>query len=309
MRATVIVNPITGRGQGRQMLPTIEAQLRAQGIDYALTVTQRPGHARELAQAAVAEGVDVVVAAGGDGTVNEVVNGLIAAAQATGEWQAGKPAGTLGVFPIGSGNDFAFALGLRSHDIPGAVARIAAGQEHVVDLAHVADDRGVELFFCNNLGSGFDAAVNIEARKIKRLRGFFIYFVALLRTVALYYRTPLAHIQAGLSHLTQPVIMASIANGPRTGGGVLMAPRASITDGLLDLCVAGQVSRLGILGLVPHFIRGTHEDKPQVQMLRADHIVIEVTNGLPVHVDGEVFHTAAHRLDVCLWPCRLRVFA
>ncbi len=309
MKAKVILNPITGQGQGLQALPRVQAELRRHGITFDLSLTQGPGHAIQLAQEAALAGYDCVVAVGGDGTVNEVTNGLVAAAQARGIWEHGDPAGTLAVIPIGSGNDFAFALGLRSHDIPGACDRIAAGRQRIVDIAHVVDDRPIELYFCNNLGSGFDAAVNIEARKLKRVRGFLLYFVALIRTVFLYYRVPLTRITCGEERLSLPILMASIANGPRTGGGFLMAPKARVDDGLLDLCVARQVSRLGILRLIPHFIRGTHEGEPPIQMLRADHILIETEEGLPVHVDGEVFRTAAYRLDVHMWPQRLRVIS
>jgi YegS/Rv2252/BmrU family lipid kinase len=310
MKARVILNPVTGRGQGGQALPRVQSELKQHGIDFDLVTTQAEGHARELAKhAALDSSFDCVIAAGGDGTVNEVINGLIEAAQARGSWGRGEPAGPLGVIPIGSGNDFAFGLGLKGHNIAAACARIAAGRPRTIDIAHVSDDRGVELFFCNNLGTGFDAAANIEARKIKNLRGFPLYFAALIRTLSSYYHTPLANLQYGKEIMHLPVLMASVANGPRTAGGFLMAPNASLNDGLLDFCVVGEQSRLGIIGLIPHFLRGTHEGKTRVYMLRADHIVIEAADGLPVHVDGEVFHTAARRLDITLWPQRLQVLA
>ncbi len=309
MKAKVILNPTTGRGQGIRARARIEEELRRHRIAFDLTLTEGPGHATRLAQEAALSGVECVIAAGGDGTVNEVVNGLIAAARERNVWAHGEPAGTLGVIPIGSGNDFAFALGLRAYDIAGACARLAAGRSRLVDIACVEDDRPYTLYFCNNLGAGLDAAVNIESRKIKRLRGFPLYFVALLRTVLLYYRAPRTRVAYDRERLHMPVMMTSISNGPRTGGGFLIAPKARIDDGLLDLCVASQVSRLQILWLIPHFIRGTHEGKPPIRMLRADHIVIESEEGLPVHVDGEVFRTAAYRLDIRMWPRRLRVLA
>ncbi len=309
MKAKVILNPVTGRGQGARALPRVEAELRRQRIEFDLSLTDGPKHAVELAREAALAGYDCVIAAGGDGTVNEVANGLIAAAQARGVWEHGDPAGTLGVIPIGSGNDFAFALGLPAHGIAEACERIAAGHLRTVDIAHVVDDRPYELYFCNNLGAGLDAAVNIESRKIKRLRGFFLYFVALLRTVFLYYRAPLTRVTYDQNLIHMPIMMTSVSNGPRTGGGFLIAPKAQIEDGLLDLCVAKRVNRLQILQLIPHFIRGTHEDKPPIQMLRAGHILIETEEGVPVHVDGEVFRTSAYRLDVHIWPRRLQVLA
>ncbi|MCD6289899.1 MAG: diacylglycerol kinase family lipid kinase [Anaerolineae bacterium] len=307
MRAKVVLNPITGRGTGARAAPIVQSELRRRGIDFDLVVTKRPGHAIQLAREAALSGYDSVIAVGGDGTVNEVVNGLIAAAQSQGRWDRGEPAGTLGVIPVGSGNDFAYALGLHARDIPGACDRIAAGQERVVDIAHVTDERATELYFCNNVGIGFDAAVNIEARKIKRLRGFLLYFVALLRTVLLYHHAPVTRVVYSSGHMQRPLMLISVANGPRTGGGFMIAPRAQVNDGLLDLCIVDRVSRLGILQLIPHFIRGTHEDKPAIHMERSVHVLIEIEDGLPVHVDGEVFHTAARRLEIHIWQRRLRV--
>ncbi len=309
MKANVILNPTTGRGNGRRALPRVQTELQRQGIDFDLSITQGPGHATRLAQEAAAAGYDCVVAVGGDGTINEVTNGLVAAAQGNGGWENGEAAGVLGVIPIGSGNDFAFALGLRANDIARACERIAAGNSRLVDLVHVVDERSHGLFFCNNLGAGFDAAVNIEARKLKRVRGFLLYLVAVFRTLALDYRMPLARILGEGVDFHMPITLASAANGPRTGGGFLMAPDARVDDGVLDLCVACQMSRFEILRIIPHLIRGTHVDKPPVRMARTPHVLIEAEEGLPVHVDGEVYHTAARRLEVRIWPRRLRVLS
>lgn len=308
MKVKVILNPETGRGRGRKTLPRVREELRRRQVAFDLSITQGPGHAIQLArEAALAGGYDCVVAVGGDGTVNEVVNGLIAAAQDRGDWEHGEPAGVLGVIPIGSGNDFAFALGIRANDIPRACDRIVAGEKRLIDLLHVMDERPHGLFYCNNLGAGFDAAVNIEARKLKRLRGFLLYFIAVFRTLALEYHMPLTRITYEETELHLPITLASAANGPRTGGGFLMAPDAQIDDGLFDLCVAKKMSRLEILRILPSLMRGTHVDKPPVQMIRTAHVLIEAPDGLPVHVDGEVFHTGARRLEIRVWPRRLWV--
>lgn len=308
MKPLVVLNPVTGRGEGAKARPRIEEALRRHGLEYDLILTQGPGHATALARETALSDSRLIIAAGGDGTVNEVINGLIQAAQACGDWERGQPVGPLGIIPVGSGNDFAYALGLRHRDVDEACRRIVNGNVHTIDLGHIASDGAPSIFFCNNVGIGLDAQVNIESRKIKRLRGFFIYFVALLRTVFLYYRAPHIQLQCDDLHLETPIMLTSVANGPRTGGGFLIAPRAQVDDGVFDLCVALKVGRLKILQLIPYFIRGTHENQRPVRMLRGRAVRIELSEPTPIHVDGEIYHRAARRVEIQIHPGRLNVF-
>jgi len=141
------------------------------------------------------------------------------------------------------------------------------------------------------------------------VRGFLLYFLAIFRTLAMEYHTPLTRITCEEAELHMPIILASAGNGPRTGGGFFMTPNAQIDDGLLDLCVGRAMNRLEILCILPSLMRGTHVNKPSVRMIRTTHVLIEAPEGLPVHVDGEVFHTRARRLEIRVWPQRLWVLA
>jgi diacylglycerol kinase family enzyme len=183
-RHKIIVNPVSGRGAGERSIPLIEQSLREHGLDFDLVRTERPWHAAELAQQACVEGYDVVVAAGGDGTSNEVLNGLMGA----------RPSGqvaAMGVLCVGRGNDFAFAVG-----VPGGIAdgcrALAQGHRRTIDVGRVTGGwypRG--RYFGNGVGIGFDAVVGFVAARMKRLTGFASYVVAALETIFLYYRAPL----------------------------------------------------------------------------------------------------------------------
>jgi len=295
----IILNPIAGRGYGARAEPELRRQLRGQGVEFDLVRTRRPSHAPQLAEQAVRDGFRVVVAAGGDGTTHEVVNGLMAAAD-------GGLAGTLGIIPLGSGSDFANTVGLPP-DLPGACQRLAAGDTCVVDVGRVSLPGQVPRYFDNTVNVGFGGIVTIESRKIKRLRGLALYLPVVLKTVFLLHQTPRVVIHYDDQELALPALMISVCNGPREGGGFYVAPQARPDDGLFDLCIAGEVSRLGMLGLIPHFLKGTHVGRAPITMARARRVTISSSDDLIAHVDGEVLCTDAHRIEFELLPRRLRV--
>jgi YegS/Rv2252/BmrU family lipid kinase len=308
----VILNPTSGRGAGRSAADAIHGALTEAGATFDLAETTGQLSAVDQAAQAVREGWDVVAAAGGDGLANEVLNGIIQASVDTPAWEAGEPAGTLGLIPIGTGNDFAWSMGVPIRDVDAACCVLAAGKTRVVDIGRAEDELGNARYFCNNFGAGFDAATTVESYKVQRLRGSMVFLVAVLRTVFLYYKAPLVRVryegQDGEELAMElPLLMVSVANGRRTGGMFMIAPQAVQDDGLLDLSLARQVSRLGIFRLIPYFIRGTHHTQPTVTVDRTAHIVIASEQDLPVHVDGEIIRTDAHRLEVSALPHRLRV--
>jgi len=312
-RIKVILNPACGRGAGREAGEIIARALTDVGATFEIVETTAQLSGVAQAAQAVREGWDVVAAVGGDGVTNEVANGIIEASLGTPAWEAGGPAaGTLGQIPIGTGNDFAWSMGLPIGDVAAACHVLAAGNTRVVDVGRVSDELGNVRYFCNNFGAGFDAATTIESYKLTRLRGSMVFLVAVLRTAFLYYTAPLVSVtyegQDGAEHdLELPLLMVSVANGRRTGGMFLIAPQAVQDDGLLDLSLARQVSRLGIFRLVPHFVRGTHASQPAVTVDQTAHIVVTSEQDLPVHVDGEIIRTDAHRLEVSALHRRLRV--
>ena len=304
----VILNPASGRGVGRQTAEVVRHTLTEAQATFEIVETTEPLSAVAQAAQAVREGWDIIAAVGGDGSANEVLNGIIEASLGTPAWEAGEPAAsTLGLVPIGTGNDFAWCMGAPIGDVAAACRVLAAGKTRVVDVGRVEDELGNVRYFCNNFGAGFDAATTVESYKLRYLRGPLVFLVAVLKTIFLYYKAPLVTVRYGEQQMELPLLMVSVANGRRTGGMFLIAPQAVQDDGLLDVTLARQVSRLGIFRLIPYFIRGTHATQPTVTVDRTAHIVVASEQGLPVHVDGEIMRTDAHRLEVSALPRRLRV--
>jgi diacylglycerol kinase (ATP) len=311
-RIKVLLNPTAGRGAGREAGEVIDRTLTDAGATFEIEETTGRLSAVDQAAQAVREGWDVVAAVGGDGVTNEVANGIIEANLGTPAWEAGEAVGTLGQIPIGTGNDFAWSMGQPINDVTAACRVLAAGGSRLVDIGRVEDELGNVRYFCNNFGAGFDAATTIESYKLTRLRGSMVFLVAVVRTALIYYTAPLVRVsyegQDGAKHdLELPLLMVSVANGQRTGGMFMIAPQAVQDDGLLDLSLARQVSRLGIFRLVPYFVRGTHGTQRTVTVDRTGHIVVASAQDLPVHVDGEIIRTDAHRLEVSALHRRLRV--
>ncbi len=300
----IIVNPTSGRGTGARMIPAIEQQLTQQGLKYVLQCTERPGHAIELAHAAVSQGYAYVVAAGGDGTINEVVNGLILA-QTQGVGRA-----AMGVLSVGRGNDFGYSLHLP-HEMAAAVAVLAARHTRPIDVGRLTGGRYPQgRCFCNGVGIGFDAVVGFESLKLAPLSGFASYLVAALKTLLLYFSAPRLQIELDDETITQPSLMVSIMNGVRMGGGFYMAPQSLPDDGLFDLCIAGNTSRLEILKLMLRFMKGTQAGHPQIQFKRSRRVVVTALNGaLPTHADGETMATDALRLELELLPGAIDLLA
>ncbi len=296
-RATVILNPIAGRGAGGRLSSQITESLSGYGLDFELAVTTAPGHATTLARDAAARGDEAVIAVGGDGTANEVLNGLMQADV--------DPNGTaFGVVPIGTGNDFAFGAGV-SLDLQEACQVVARGKGRLLDVGLFHADNEEPRFFGNGIGIGFDAIANIESRKIKRLRGTLLYLVAVIRTLAFYYQAPQATIRVDGRELVQPSLLVSVMNGQRVGGGFYITPGSRMDDGWFDLCVARKVSRPKMVAFVPRFMRGTHVTDPDITMSQGRQVTIVSESPWAAHVDGEIYGVGACRFAVRLLPQRI----
>jgi diacylglycerol kinase (ATP) len=302
-RHRVIVNPVSGRGAGERAAPLVEQMLRGYGLDFDMVHTERPWHAAELARQACADGYDVVVAVGGDGTANEVLNGLMSARQDSPENKA-----ALGMLSVGRGNDFAFGVGAPA-DLAAGCQALAQGGRRTIDVGRVVGGLYPQgRYFGNGVGIGFDAMVGFEALKMKRLTGFASYIVAALKTIFLYYRAPLVRIEYDGQTLTQPSLLVSVMNGRRMGGGFMMGPQALPDDGLFDLCIARQVSRARIFTLIPRFMNGTQASQPSIRTGRARRVVVTAIEGsLPAHTDGETLCTEGHELALELLPRQIDV--
>ncbi|MBT7072643.1 MAG: diacylglycerol kinase family lipid kinase, partial [Anaerolineae bacterium] len=184
MKYLVIANPTSRRGKSAEQIPVIEEKLREYALDFDLVRTQKAGHAIQLASQAATDGYDVVIAAGGDGTINEVVNGLMLARKT----EQHQPA--LGIISIGTGNDLIVGLE-QEQGVDPACKLIVENNRRKIDVGHlVADEVPEGRFFANGVGIGFDAAGGVLAEKITWPRGFLAYLIAALQNIFLYYTAP-----------------------------------------------------------------------------------------------------------------------
>jgi len=298
----IILNPTAGNGNGLKSLPQIEQLFRQQPDSFDLVRTAHPGHAIELTRRAVKDGYGVIVAAGGDGTTNEVLNGLM---QCKLEGTATPP---MGVLCVGRGNDFAGSLGL-SEDLHGGFQALLAGNRRVVDVGRVVGGLVPQgRYFCNCVGVGFDAITTIEVHKLPRWGGYAAFMVGVLKTVFLYNKAPMARIEFGGTVITQRSLLISIMNGRRLGGGFIMAPDSVPDDGFFDLCIAEQMSSLDVIKMIPHFTRGDQATQSKIKTGRAAKISIVAQDGpLPAQTDGEIISVEGTRLEVEVVPRQLEI--
>jgi diacylglycerol kinase (ATP) len=234
----------------------------------------------------------VVVACGGDGTVHEVANGLM---------RAGAKA-TLGVIPVGSGDDFAKMLG-------NPLEKLLEGKTKPVDIGRITADGGMR-YFANGMDIGFGAHGARNVASVPRfLTGFGAYLGALVLTLVRYPRLEVRmQIDSG-PFFDASTVMAAAMNGSTFGGSFRVCPEARIDDGWLDLLIVDALGRLEILGLVPKIMRGAHCGDSRLKLLKIKKMRIETETPLLVEADGEIVFAAARRVEVELLPGALRVLA
>jgi YegS/Rv2252/BmrU family lipid kinase len=282
----LVFNPMADRGRTGQKASDLRALIeRHGGADW--QATEYPAHASEVAASAGQHGYHTVAALGGDGTVHEVVNGLMRCPPES------RP--RLGIVPLGSGNDFAQGVGVELHPEK-AVECVFTGQPRTVDVALIRDATGRSEYWDNTCGIGFDAAVNIRSRKIKRLQGFLMYLAATLQGIAFNFEAPHLKVQYDGGALDQPIMMLTLGNGRQQGGGFIITPEAKLDDGLLDFIYIHQISQLRMLQLLPMVMKGTHLKEPDVSSARSARLVVDSDRALPIHIDGELF--APYEADV-----------
>lgn len=293
-RRCAIFNPASGRGRAKRRLERLR---RALPSDVELWPTRHPGHARALAGEAVAQGFATVIAAGGDGTVHEVADGLLA---------AGADDVTLIVAPIGSANDYAWSLRQEF----GAAAALDEPAPRV-DVGRVRDALGRESYFVCNLGVGFNGTVTLASREIRRLRGLPLYALAALRALRRLGPRPVWQVRFDdLPAVEQPTLMLSVLLGRREGN-FQMAPDARLSDGLFHYVQAGDLSRREALRLLPRVaLAGPPAGHPKLRQGVCRRARVQSPSPLCVHVDGEMFCTpddGVMSLEIELLPARLPV--
>lgn len=300
-KVKIILNPMADMGRAWQVARDLRVIASEQGgAEWSGTVY--PGHAVELARQAGEQGYDLVVAMGGDGTVHEVVNGLMQVPQER------RPA--LGVVPAGSGNDFAHALHIPTK-ADHALARAFEVAPSPVDLGLLTDEHGRREYFDNTLGMGFDAVVTIRSHKLPIVRGFLMYLTAVIQTILLNHDPARVQIEADQEKWEEVVLMTTLCNGGREGGGFLLSPQSSLTDGVLEFLTVRKVSRLMMFRLLPEFLKGTHlRFTKEVRLGQCRRFRLSSDRPLYIHADGEIltsFGSNLRKVEFEIVPNALQV--
>jgi YegS/Rv2252/BmrU family lipid kinase len=276
MKHIFIINPKAGKGRATELIPFINECFKDKSEEFILRLTEYPGHATEIAKECSSSEECRIYSVGGDGTVNEVVNGI-----------AGTKS-SLGVIPAGSGNDFIRSIA-NSYDIRELTIRTISGKDKYIDLARVNDK-----YFINISSIGFDADVVFNADKFKKVPGItgsMAYVISIIYTVI---KKKISKVKLHIDdrELELNLLLAAIANGRFYGGGMLAAPEAKIDDGLFDICLVSKASRFKILRLFPMYIKGQHGKLDEVEFLRGKKILIESDEVLSLNIDGEIFSSS-----------------
>jgi diacylglycerol kinase (ATP) len=298
MQVWLVVNSTDG--DALDALKTGAKELRAAGHQVQARVTFEGGDAARMAGEAAAAGAELVVACGGDGTLNQVANGLY-------DWAAGVDAADdpstlprLGIVPLGTANDLANGVGVPA-DVPGALALAVSGRAREIDVGVVNGQR-----FLNVSTGGFGAdATDRAGDDAKRVLGSLAY---VLRGVQELVELEIAHgrfhADGELIH-DGPFLFFAVGNGPRTGGGNLLTPHADLSDGLLDVCVVPELTRVALVALAPQLRSGRHTDNDDVIYRQVRELVVEAQEPLRVNADGEPLE--GRRFTYRIEPRRLRL--
>lgn len=295
-----IVNPASGFGSTQGIWASARHELLARGLKFTEHLTQAPGEATDVTRAAIGRGVRRVIAVGGDGTLNEVVNGYLQP-----EGEAIDPGAAIGLLPSGTGSDFRRSLGLESTS--DALSAIAGSRTRLIDAVR-ADYREYggsrASHFCINiasfgLGAETVALVNRWRGHLPRWLGGRARFIfAALRALEKYKNSQVRIVLDDEREIEVSSNLIVVANGRFAGGGMMLAPHASMDDGLLDVIVADRASRLAVIGELPRIRRGGHLKNPKVRQHRARCVSVESREPLGMEMDGESAGTTPARLVV-----------
>jgi diacylglycerol kinase (ATP) len=302
MKSLVIYNPYSGRWNALKKKQKVEDALDRAGINYDLILTEGPGEAMDLAARALNKGFDFVIAAGGDGTISEVVNGL---AMAAGKALNDRPVGPLGILPLGTANDLVDNLGLPK-DLDEAAYVIASGNTKLIDLCKVN-----QRYFDNNSAIGLEPFITLVQQKLKRLKGTSRYLVATLMGV---YANPKWTMKLTWEdgEYYGPITLVTVGNSPRTGGIFYVTPHANPFDGLLTFVFGYMPTRRQTLKLLPRTMKpdaGNYVEHPDIHEINTTWLHIHSESPTPMHADGEIQSHAITDLDYTILPERLQILA
>jgi diacylglycerol kinase (ATP) len=296
-----VVNPVAGNGATERRWPEIAHRAAAYGLSGEALLTEHPAHAAALAERAAEDGAGLIVVVGGDGTVNEVVNGLVRARRADVD---------LALLPQGTGDDFARTFEIPS-DLEGALAAATGTTVRAVDIGRATfrgwDGAETERYFANFAGAGISGAIARRgAATSRRLGARLAYFWA---TVAVFVRWQAAEVRVQIDGEDREGRMYEVlvANGAYAAGGMWVAPNALVDDGLFEAVLIKDVTKPEFVATFPKIYRGKHVGHPKVEILRGSTVAVDADTPLPVVLDGEQPGTTPIRFEVVPHALRLRV--
>ena len=289
MRCRIILNPIAARGANKHYFEEIKTSLFST-FDCDAVVTEYHGHAEDLAADAVRQNVDVVVAVGGDGTVYQVINGILA--------QNGNP--LLGIIPAGTCNDYIKSIQIPTQ-IQHACEIIKAGTWDYFDVGQAG-----ERYFVNAAGLGFDAHVVKDLHKSK-IKGKAAYVATVLQQI-FRYKAQTLHITNGREYFRPDAFMLTIANGGYYGGQFHIAPHANTQDGILNAVLVRDASALRRLMIFPHFFKGSHTHIKEVELFNTEELEVVADSEILLQMEGELYSPADNKIVIKVHPKRLKIF-
>lgn len=291
-----IINPCSGSSKGRSDWPLIESLLKKANIEYRPVFTSYRNHATELTREAIAGGWRRILAVGGDGTVNEIVNGIFQ--------QTAIPTTdfTLAMIPVGTGNDWRRTIGIPM-DYQEAVNTIHQGETYTQDVGYVqylekGEPNG--RYFINIAGMGYDAVVAAKTNLMKELgrkMGVYAYMVSLFGCL-LKYKHSRVKITADQEEITADLLSMNVGICKYNGGGMMQVPKAVPDDGLLDLTLIKKMSKLQIIKNVPKLFNGSFIHLPQVLVTRGRKVTVESEPAIPLEVDGESLGSSPFEINI-----------
>jgi len=297
MTAKVILNPYSNRWNSKARWPEAEAALKAAGFNFELTVSEHKGQIVELAKQAALEGFSPIIAAGGDGTIGEAVNGLMQAAGTE-----AQPVGPFGILPLGSANDLAYSLKLPT-DLNAAARVIAAGQTRLMDVGKLNGK-----YFVNNSAAGLEPYVTIKHEKITWIKGIARYLVAAVQGI-LDKPEWVGEVTWDGGEYKGKLSLITLGNGRRTGG-FFMTPHADLYDGKLTLAYGYRATRLGLFQALPRAFneeKGSYVEMEGMRELHCTRVRIHLDHPSPAHTDGELFPQWMQDFEYEILPARLKI--
>jgi len=292
----IILNPIAGKGKAEKQKPKIERFLQESGRDFEIIMTKSVGDALLLARDLPIGENDITVAAGGDGTCNEVINGLL-------KRPSNSSPPFFGILPIGRGNDFSSTPGIPEN-LEKAISILLNSPSSLIDVGFVKGGFFPQgRYFINGIGIGFDTKVGFEAAKLKIKSGL-SYAIGAFILIARYEPSPVIKIKYDEKEVTLPAVLVSVVNGRRMGGSFYMGPKAILNDGLLDICyVKHQKSRFTLLKILSHYTKGTQEQCEGVTFDRGKNFHLKaLQGGMAAHCDGETICYDGTELEISCIP-------